>query len=98
MTRGDYDGCLMNCRKSIESIIKATPKGKGKQDEAFKAVLVEQLGADRADYLTGIISRVKNWTNIAAHSQGETVEHSRVEAEFILNTTNNLLYLIGGMR
>lgn len=94
---GDYDGCLMNCRKSIESMIKATPKGKGKQDEAFQAVLVKQVGADRASYLSGIISRVKKWTNIAAHSQGETVKHSRLEAQFVLNSTLNLLHLIGGL-
>ncbi len=97
LNHGDYDGCLVDCRKAIEAMVKATPKGEGKQVEAFKAVLVEQLGANRAEYLTGIISRVKEWTNVAAHSQGQPVEYTRSEAVFILNSTINLLHLIGGL-
>jgi hypothetical protein len=93
---GDYDGCLADCRESIEAIIKATPKEEGNLDVAFKATLVEKLGKKRADHLIGIISRVKKWTNIAAHSQEQPVEHSRAEAQFIMNSTINILYLIGG--
>lgn len=97
LNHGDYDGCLLSCRKAIEAMIKATTKGEGKQVEAFKAVLVEQLGAKRAEYLAGIISRVKEWTNVAAHSQGQPVEYTRAEAAFILNSTTNILYLIDSL-
>jgi len=96
LIHGDYDGCLLSCRKAIEAMEKAMPKGKGKPEETIKTTLAAILGQKRGDHLYGIISRAKKWTNIAAHSQGEPVEHSRTETVFLLNSTTNILYMIGG--
>ncbi len=94
---GNYGACLVSCRKAIEAMVKAMPKGKGNREKAFKEALIAKLGEDRGTRLNEVVRNVRGWESVAAHDQDEPSRHTRAEAQFILNSTINLLYLIGGL-
>lgn len=99
---GDYDGAVLTCRKAIEQIFADLPRVEGQdilaseaKDSPLKRFFSATTDSSRAESYVGILSRIKNLSNIAAHGIAAKVIFSREEAQFVLRTTESLLALVG---
>lgn len=92
---GDYDEAVGNCRKAIEVVSQCFPKRDGEED-GLQGALAERTDGRRAKEYVGIIARLKQLAGFAHHDLGAGgVEYSRVEAQFLVRTTECMLALVG---
>jgi hypothetical protein len=99
ITDGDYDAAVESCRKAVEAIFRDLPEVESSPSEnspsAIKSFLTERTDEKRATAYVGILSKLKELTNIAVHGFGHKMVYSRAEAQFIVRTTEALLALLG---
>jgi len=69
--------------------------GSGNIEEALKPKLIAGSDAKRGDFYYGILSRIKQLSDMTRHDYGADVVFSRTESLFVVRTTENLLSLIG---
>jgi len=92
---GDFDESVACCRRAIESITKALNIGHeaGDLEKTLGAVSDEERGKAYA----GIVSRLKGLANYAIHRAEAPGHYSRVEAQFVVGSTEHSLALLAGM-
>src|SRR3989442_563572 len=92
---GDFDESVACCRRAIESITKALNIGHEAAD------LEKSLGAvsdeERGKAYAGIVSRLKGLANYAIHRSEAPGRYSRVEAQFVVGSTEHSLALLAGL-
>lgn len=93
--RGEWNEAVRLCRLIIEALSKEL--GQGSDAEVFKALMIAGSDEKRGQEYYGILSRVKQLAAMKSHDFGANIDFSRIEALFILRTTENLLSLIGYM-
>ena len=93
--QGEYDEAVGNCRKSIEALCQELEVGNNVDD--LLPFLQNRTDDKRAKEYIGIISRIKQLAGYAIHEFGKPVKYSRAEARFVVNTTENILVLVGAL-
>ena len=94
ITKGQYDEAVAVARKALEALSQDLNEG-SKSEDILRAAMVSSTDEKRAKEYLGIISRIKQLTALAHHATG--VIYSRVEAQFIVRTTENLIVLVAGV-
>jgi hypothetical protein len=90
---GDYDEAVALCRKALEALNRQVKEVSGGGD--LERLITARADERRSKEYLGIISRIKQLAAFAVHELGASMTFSRVEAQFVVRTTESLLALIG---
>lgn len=93
IVQGHYDEAVGEARKAVE-ILEGGRK-KSADEDPLKLTLAKNTDIKRATEYRGIVSKLKQLTNLAHHDTG--VRYSRAEAHFIVRTTENLVALVAAV-
>lgn len=91
---GEYNDAVALCRKAIEGL--TLGQRKPKAGDALRQLLNGLVADKRAEHYAGIASKLKQLSAFVHHETSDTT-YSRVEAQFVVRTTEALVALVAGL-
>jgi len=89
--RGEYNLAVSMCRKAIETVYHEIP------NDALKEQLVAKTDKKRAGEYMSFIARIKQLAGCAVHDFKPASEYSRIEALFVIQSTESIIALLNGL-